>query len=140
MAEAKFVVDASAVVALVRQENGWRKVDAALKAGAKIAATNLAEAVTTLKRRGNTSSTEELIENLAGLGLKVEDVVADDASRAAEVILESDALVAKGDLACPVSFGDATCMAVAERLGVPVISSDEAWSKLKLSVRVGQFR
>ena len=96
MAEAKFVVDASAVVALVRRESGWRKVDWSLKAGAKIASTNLAEAVTILKRRGNTRPTNELIENLAGLGLRVEDVVADDASRAAEVILESDALVAKG--------------------------------------------
>lgn len=140
MAEAAYVVDASAVVALVRKEGGWRKVDATLKRGATIASPNLAEAITVLKRRGNTATADELAENLAALGLNVEPVVAVDAVRAAEVILHSDALAANGELERPVSLGDAICLAVAERLGVPAICSDRAWNALTLSVRVGQFR
>jgi PIN domain nuclease of toxin-antitoxin system len=110
------------------------------KKGAKIAAPNLTEAIAILKRRGNTKTTDELIEALTALGLQVEPVIAVDAARAAEVVLQSDALVAEGELERPVSLGDAICMAVAERLGVPAICSDKAWKKLKLSVSVGQFR
>ena len=140
MAAPKFVLDASAAVALVRREAGWDKVDGATRRGATIAASNLAEAITTLKRRGHKATVAELKSGFARLGLGVEDVTGDDVVRMSELLMLSDDLVAKGELERPVSLGDATCIAVAERLGLPVICSDRAWDKLSVAVPVGQFR
>lgn len=140
MAAPRFVLDASAAVALVRRETGWDKVQGATRRGATIAASNLAEAITTLKRRGHRATVEELRAGFARLGVGVEDVTADDVARMSELLMLADDLVAKGELERPVSLGDATCIAVAERLGLPLICSDRAWDKLNVAVSVGQFR
>jgi PIN domain nuclease of toxin-antitoxin system len=39
-----------------------------------------------------------------------------------------------------ISLGDATCLAVAKRLALPVIASDSAWDVLATGVTVHPFR
>lgn len=130
-----FALDASAVVALVRRETGWSKVNGALRSGAAIAAPNLAEALTVVRRRGDSRSMAEVAALLRGLGLDVVDVRGNDTQEICRLLLESERI-----LGASVSLGDAICMAVANRLGYPIICSDKSWSRLSLPVRVGQFR
>jgi len=39
-----------------------------------------------------------------------------------------------------LSFGDRACLALGERLGVPVLTSDRAWASLKLNVVITVIR
>lgn len=123
------------MVALVRRETGWAKVDGALKRGAVIAAPNLAEALTVIERRGGSRGVANLTALLRGLGLDVVDVTGEDTFEICRLLLDSTRV-----LGSPVSLGDAICMAVAVRLGYPIICSDNAWRELSLPVPVGQFR
>ena len=116
------VLDASAVLALVRDEAGGDKV-ASYIGRAAISAVNLQEVVKELLLSG----LEQLVirELLAELRLDVRAHDA-DAAYAAAALHEQTKQFGRG-------LGDRSCMALATTLGVPAITADREWRKVKVN-------
>lgn len=115
------VMDASAVLALVRDEPGADKV--ALQVGrAAISAVNLQEIIKELALSGlNVETVRELLDELR-LDVRAHDVEA--------------AYMAAGLHAQTKEFGrglgDRSCLALAMQLGVPALTADREWKKVKV--------
>lgn len=143
MAAVRAVLDASAIVALVRRERGWQSVRRLIEADvAATTPTGLAEALITCHRKGYRASRGDLASDLRQLGLGVEPLVDDDAEDIAFLLERSDALAAeRGSVRGSLSLGDACCLAVARRLDVLAVMSDNTWEVLEVpGLRVRAFR
>ncbi|MCX9191621.1 PIN domain nuclease [Carbonactinospora thermoautotrophica] len=137
MTERRIVLDASAVVAWARAEQGADIVGKLLPV-AVIPAPNLAEALYIIRRHGHGMSRAELHLHILGMGALIEPFTEPDALRAAELIDLSRANPASGGRT--LSLGDAQCVAVAERLGLPVCGDDRAWDAWPVRVPFRRFR
>ena len=115
------VLDASAVLALVRDEAGGDKV-APYIGRAAISAVNLQEVVKDLSVSG--LGQPVIRELLAELRL---DVRAHDAEAAYEA-----AALHEHTKQCGRGLGDRSCMALAIALGVPAVTADREWSKVRV--------
>ncbi|AWI91975.1 VapC toxin family PIN domain ribonuclease (plasmid) [Methylobacterium sp. DM1] len=115
------VFDTSAVIALLRGEPGAALV-ASRVGQAAMSAVNLQELVKALILRGVTLSViEEMVQELR-LDLHAHDrEAAFAAARLTEVTRHHGS-----------GLGDRTCMALAIKLGVPVLTTDRAWAKLTI--------
>ena len=125
----EFVMDASAILALVYGESGRDRVAAALPSS-RICTVNLAEVVSSMVE-------EEIplydIERRIGRLLsKVVDLDHDLAMKAG---LLRAATRHKG-----LSLGDRACLALAMRERLPVMTADKAWADLDLPVEVVLIR
>jgi PIN domain nuclease of toxin-antitoxin system len=115
------VMDASAVLALIRDEPGADKV--ALQVGrAAISAINLQEIIKELALSGlDVETIRELLDELR-LDVRAHDVEA--------------AYMAAGLHAQTKEFGrglgDRSCLALAMQLGVPALTADREWKKVKV--------
>lgn len=133
----KVVLDASALVAWIYRETGYQVVARALPV-AVAAVPNVVETLARSAERGYDASGEELFADLQEMGLAVEPVLVEDTLRASELIIESRKLnIASGH---GIALGDALCLAVGERLNLPVIGGDKAWDKLDLRTTHRLFR
>lgn len=127
------VLDASALLAYVYGEPGAETVEAALSE-AVIHAVNFAEVLSRLAERG--SSPEDSLGVLEEAGvmklLTVDVGTVEDALKAARLrpLTQSAGL----------SLGDRYCLALAQRLGVPALTADRAWSSLSVGVPVTVIR
>lgn len=132
---AKVVLDASAVLAWLLAERSKDVIDKLLPV-AVVPSSAMTEALYIATIRGHALSTQELRDALAVAGVRVEAVSDDDSVRAADLIAASRASrVAAGAL----SLGDGLCIAVAERLDLPIVGGDQAWEALDLRVRYHPF-
>lgn len=136
--EPRVVVDASAVLAYVLHERGWQTVDKILPF-AVLPLPNLTEVLYRAPSKGHAREPGDLFAQLLRLGLRTEPVEPADAVRAAELIVESDE-TASGGAGRPLSLGDGLCIAVAERLQLPVTGGDQAWELLELTTTFHSFR
>jgi PIN domain nuclease of toxin-antitoxin system len=127
--ELSAVLDASGLLALLFGEPGADVVAEAIAAGAALSAVNLAEAATVLVRRG--LDAEGILATVRDQ-VELEPFAAQDAMAAAE--LHRDTTRAG------LSLGDRACLALARRLGVPAVTAEQAWAKLKLDVSVEVIR
>jgi ribonuclease VapC len=125
----RYVLDSSAVIALVRREPGWETVNAALE-NSVISAVNLTESITKLIRQGGEP---RLVERLLGaLDL--------------EVIAWDEELAWAGRDLCPLawtnglSFADRACLTLARHMGLSAMTADLEWKKPDHGVRVSLFR
>lgn len=107
------VLDASAVLAYLFGESGAQKVDARLD-GAVIGAANWSEVMGRLGTPLDWSLADAL---LVSRGVTVEPVTKADGLRAAQLRAQRKSL----------SLGDRLCLALADRLGVDVMTADRAW-------------
>jgi PIN domain nuclease of toxin-antitoxin system len=82
---------------------------------------------------------EELHLTLLSLGLRVETVIDEDTVRAAALIYQSRREGPPNN-GRALSLGDGLCLAVAERLQLPISGGDEYWETLELAVRYQPFR
>jgi len=119
------VLDASALLAVFLEEDGFRRVEATLP-GALISAVNLAEVVAKLGERGVPAE-------------EAESVVASFAPRVVPFD-EAQAVVA-GSLraktrAAGLSLGDRCCLALALSAGGHVLTADRAWTRVAAAVGV----
>lgn len=115
------VLDASAVLALVRDESGGDKV-AAHVGRAAISAVNLQEVVKELLVSGlEADVVRELLRELR-LDVRTHDA---EAAFAAAALHERTSQYSRG-------LGDRSCLALAIQLGVPAITADREWKKVKL--------
>ena len=115
------VLDASAVLALVRDEPGGDKV-APYVGRAAISAANLQEVVKELMLSGlDQPVIRELVAELR-LDVRAHDT---DAAYASAVLHEHTREFGRG-------LGDRSCMALAIALGVPAVTADREWRKVKV--------
>lgn len=129
------VLDASALLAWLLHERGAQTVDRMLSAGVA----PVSVVVETLYRaveKGHKLPPDQLYEALVEMGLDVDAIAPEDAVRAAELIAASRTSPAAGSL----SLGDGLCIAVAERLGLPITGGDQHWGTLDLQVPYLPFR
>ena len=116
---ATVVFDASAVIALLRNENGAEAIASHL-GNALISAVNLQEVIKALLWRGATlGSARKMIDNLH-LEIRNHDT---DAAYAAASLTEHTSKIGSG-------LGDRSCMALAIAVGLPAITTDQEWIKL----------
>ena len=123
------VLDASAVLVLVQGEPGSDDVARCIP-GALISAVNLAEVVGKLADAGMPGDQIELA--LSSLGLRVVPL---DAQAATDVGLLRPATRALG-----LSLGDRACLALGMASGLPVLTSDRAWSLVEVGAVVEVVR
>lgn len=124
----EFVLDASAVLAVVRGEPGGEHVATQLPKG-RLSTVNLAEVA---QRLADESSAERVSAILAELPCAAIDF---DRTMAMRAGLMRRTTRAKG-----LSLGDRACLALAEGLGAPVLTADRAWAELDLGVEVVLIR
>ena len=123
------VLDASALLALLNSEPGAEKV-AAVLSGAMISAVNLSEVVAKLAEVGMPEAS--IREALDGLALEVMPFDREQAYVAGHLrpLTRSAGL----------SLGDRACLGLAQRLGLPVVTTDSVWADLGLELDVQVVR
>ena len=124
-----FVLDASAVLALLQEEPGAELVEAKVGASA-ISAVNWSEVIH--KSLSRNLDVAGLREDLEALGLRIADFTAEGAEATARL----------GSVTAPLglSLGDRACLALAGALGVPAMTSDTALDRLDLDIEVQIIR
>jgi ribonuclease VapC len=129
------VFDASALLALMYQERGADRVEAALQRGGLVSAVNWAETLTDLAERGEAADlaaarAQALLAAIGSLTiLPFDDVQAVEAARL-RVVTRSLGL----------SLADRACLALGRQFRLPVLTSDRAWRSLRLSIRIDLIR
>jgi PIN domain nuclease of toxin-antitoxin system len=123
------VLDASALVAVLREEPGAAAVEAVLDEAA-ISAVNLSEVQAKLVERGTPA--DLAWEWLVDLEL---DVLSFDVAQARVAADLRSLTRARG-----LSFADCACLAAARTLGLPAMTADRAWSELALDVELQTIR
>lgn len=115
------VLDASAVLALLRDEPGANKVIPHIGRAA-ISAVNLQEVIKELLLSGiDETLIREMLDELR-LDIRAHDV---DAAYAAAALHEQTRQYGRG-------LGDRSCLALAIQLGVPALTADREWKKVKV--------
>ena len=123
------VLDASAVLALLRNEPGAEIVSALLPKSA-ICTVNLAEVISTLVNKGASAEDADMI---------VADVFAQRVS-ADEPLARRAGTLRGATMHLGLSLGDRFCLALAEREGVAAVTADKTWDKLAGLVKVTLVR
>jgi ribonuclease VapC len=129
------VLDASALLAYLRDEPGAELVAQAIADGAIISTVNLAEVFSRSADRG--ADPAKLADTLSQSGLldgaiTIEPFTTADAIDAARLRpLTRDA---------GLSLGDRACLALARRLGTPVLTADTAWQGVAHDVELRPIR
>jgi ribonuclease VapC len=125
----EIVLDASALIAVLREEPGASAIEAVLD-DAAVSAVNLSEVQAKLVERGTPA--ESAWSWLIDLDLEVVDFDAAQARIA-------------GDLrpltsAHGLSLADRACLALAHVRGLPAMTADRAWSGLKVGIEIRTVR
>lgn len=117
------VLDASALLALLKGEPGAERVAEALEQGAYLSAVNLAEVLSKLADWGeDPAEAQARMAQVGLLGAAVE-VLPFTGEDALEVARLRALTRAYG-----LSFGDRACLALARRLGLPALTAERAWA------------
>jgi PIN domain nuclease of toxin-antitoxin system len=113
------VLDASAVLALLRAEPGADKVAAALP-GALLSTVNLAEIVSKLCERGMSAAQARYA--VEALGVEIIDFDTTQACLAGDL--------RKSTKSAGLSLGDRACLALSRHRNLPALTADSAWARL----------
>ena len=134
--ERRIVLDASAALEWILGRSARALVDKLLPV-AVIPSSALTEALYIARLQGHGLTSSELAGALMTMGAVVEPVITQDSIRAADLIAASKAASSP---AGSLSLGDGLCIAVAERLELPITGGDLYWETLELRVKVLSFR
>lgn len=128
---APFVLDASAFLAYLHDEEGASEVAEALEHRATMSAANLAETLSKFAEQG-AEPTKVVVEfeerGILGGLIDVEPLTTDDAIRIAALFRPT-----RGH---GLGLGDRACLALGQRLGLPVMTADRVWVELESDVGV----
>ena len=122
----RVVLDASALLTFLNDEPGADAAAQALEDDPVMSAVNVAEAATKMVDLGLDPA--DVGEMLEGLGI---DVVAFD-----EVAAYHAAALRSATRRAGLSLGDRACLSLGMRLGLPVLTADQAWRSTALPVEV----
>ena len=125
----EIVLDASALMAVLREEPGAAAVEAVLDHAA-ISAVNLSEVQAKLVERG--TAAELAWSCLVDLELEVIHFDASQARVAGDLRLLTRA---QG-----LSLGDRACLALAQALGLPAMTADRTWAGLEVGIEIRTVR
>lgn len=125
----EFVLDASAVLAVIGGESGWQNVVPMLPRSC-ITTVNLSEVAAKLNDWGTP---------LEGARRQI------DAFQMQTVAFDDDLAYLAASLRVPtrnlgLSLGDRACLALGLRADLPVISAERQWAKLDLPIRIELIR
>jgi len=127
----EWVLDASAVLVYLNQEPGWQAVEATLLAGESIISTvNYAEVVAKLAEKGVSEDDIRLV--LGCLKLRIIDFT--------PALALASGLLRPATKTFGLSLGDRVCLALAQDLDCPVLTTDRAWESLTLGIKVVLIR
>jgi len=115
------VLDASAVLALLRDEPG-ADIVASHMGNAAISAVNLQEVAKELLREGAVATDVRAILDELALDVRAHDA---DAAYVAAELYEKTKVYGRG-------LGDRSCMALGLQLELPVLTTDREWKKVKI--------
>jgi ribonuclease VapC len=125
-----YVLDASALLALLNQEPGSERVAACIANGAVISTVNLLEVVAKLSDAAIPEKvTREILSVLGIVVVDFDTVLAYDAGLLRPLIRQVG-----------LSLGDRACLALARRLNLPAVTTDKVWQKLSLDIAVQLIR
>jgi ribonuclease VapC len=120
------VLDASALLAFLRGEDGASAVETALESGgASCGAANWSEIAQKIRTHGRNWDLSRSLMTV--YGLEIEPVTAEDAEWAARRWIRDEGL----------SLADRLCLALADRLDADVLTADRTWGT---SGRIRQIR
>lgn len=126
-----WVLDASALLALLNNEPGGNLVADAINQMTIMSAVNLSEVVAKLHEAGIPA--QEIHEILDPLGIEIIDFNLELAYRTGMLRLATK----KAGL----SLGDRACLALAEQFNkVPLLTADRSWKELQLPVNIQLIR
>lgn len=127
----KVVLDASAVLAFLQDENGSEKVGSVLSENrAIISAVNYAEVVGKLLEAGLPDSSVKIV--MENLELQVEPMDDQQAWKAGMLRISTREF--------GLSLGDRACLALAHIKNLSIITVDKQWDKLKTDIKIIQLR
>ncbi|MDP2129947.1 MAG: type II toxin-antitoxin system VapC family toxin [Erythrobacter sp.] len=129
MSDARYMLDASAVLAMMLGEDGGNQVRERL-ASSQISTVNLSEVVSKLQDGGVPD--EVITSSLAELNF---DVIAFNQSQAVRAGLLRASTRSNG-----LSLGDRACLSAAESCNAVAVTTDRAWGKLELDIVVEVLR
>jgi ribonuclease VapC len=129
------ILDASALLAYLRDEPGADVVADAVATGAVISTVNLGEVLSRVADRDTDPA--RVARQMTDRGL-LDGAIAVEPFTTADAIEVARLRPLTRDLG--LSLGDRACLALARRLDVPVLTADSAWSKLDLRLELRQIR
>jgi len=121
----KFVVDASALLALLNQENGYEQVEEILPQ-AIMSSVNLSEVIAVLTRIGMDDQEARAITHSL-----VSEFISFDTEQA-----EIAGSLSRQTKKFGLSLGDRACLSLAKITKLPIMTADKIWSKLKCDVDI----
>lgn len=124
------MLDASALLALLNQEPGAERLTDALLQNAVISAVNIAEVQAKIVASGG--DPDQVWKYVIGLVSSIEPFTAEQAKVAGDLVAKTKHL--------GLSLGDRACLSLASVLAAPVYTTDSAWLKLKLAIRIHSLR
>jgi PIN domain nuclease of toxin-antitoxin system len=124
------VLDASAILALLNQEQGAEKVTPDMLLHAAASTVNLAEVHTKMVSRGG--DPDEAWEDALSAVQETVPFTAEHARIAGNLVPQTRRF--------GLSLGDRACLALGTALHAPVSTTDRAWKKLKIGVRIHVLR
>lgn len=124
------VLDASALIALFHQEPGSDKVAQAIEDGAVLSTVNLSEVASKLNELGTPETLIQTAINV--LELTIVDFNTELAYKAG--------LLRPLTKSAGLSLGDRACLALAQHLHLPVLTTDRVWKDLLPAVTVQLIR
>ena len=124
-----YVIDASALLAVLNQEPDTDRWAKAIES-ASISAVNLSEVVAKLADAGLNEA--EIREALGNLGLEVVTFETESAFQAGLLRVQTKAL--------GLSLGDRACLALGQRLKLPILTADRTWTRLRVGVEIQVIR
>ena len=129
------VLDASALIAFVFEEAGFRRVRTAIERGAVISTVNWAEVLSDMAERGEpTEASVQRAKTLVSAIGSLTVVPLDEAQavEAARLRIPTKAL--------GLSLADRACLALGRLRRLPVLTADRPWRSLHISVRIELIR
>lgn len=120
------VLDASAVLALLHNELGGSKVAEYIQFGAALSTVNLTEIISKQQELG--IPTEEMMDMLELMGIDIHFFDQETAVYAGIMRISTKSL--------GLSLGDRACLALAQKLKLPVLTADRAWTQLNNGIEI----
>lgn len=127
---ARYVLDASALLALLGAEKGSERVVKAITNGAAMSAVNFSEVIAKLSEQGMPE--EAIHEALDSLELDIADFEIKSAYQTG--------LLRPLTKRAGLSLGDRACLALSQQLNLPALTTDRVWKDVTVNVTVEVIR
>lgn len=136
------LLDASALVALILRETGWKTIDAIVESGLALTTPiALTETFEICRQRKTGISQDEIRKLLSLKSIQITPVVEEDAMEAGYIYRKAAEHNSKSKKQIRVSLADVTLLAVGKRLEAVVVFSDNEWELIDLpGIEVRPFR